>query len=192
MIRNDKLRVALNIGHYFKKPVWDSGAINRTHNITEWEYNRSLVFDHLEQKFLYNTEVDIIPISAPWSTLPNAVNKTNADLCISFHCNAFNGNATGTETLYFKYSEKGKQIAQLFQTNIVATLGLPNRGIKDRTSADRGGALLQKTNMPCIILEPFFIDNNTDLAVGLEKKAELANMYYHLITEKVKPILERL
>ena len=40
---------------------------------------------------------------------------------------------------------------------------LKNRGFKSKTVEDRSGYLLKYTKAPCIILEPFFIDNINDL-----------------------------
>ena len=58
---------------------------------------------------------------------------------------------------------KGKQIAELFQENMLHILELPNRGVKGISVEDRGGNLLRYTNAPCVLIEPFFIDNNNDL-----------------------------
>ncbi|UCG13233.1 MAG: N-acetylmuramoyl-L-alanine amidase [Deltaproteobacteria bacterium] len=41
----------------------------------------------------------------------------------------------------------------------------------------RGGYLLRYTNAPCVIAEPFFIDNDEDLAKANEDLAGLAAVY---------------
>ncbi len=64
-------------------------------------------------------------------------------------------------------------LAGAIQRNVVACLMLPNRGAKGRTEGSRGGLMLQRTRAPHVIVEPFFIDNPSDLSVGETCKLEL-------------------
>ena len=50
----------------------------------------------------------------------------------------------------------------------------------------RGSYLLYRTNAPCNIIEPFFIDNNSDLKLGKEKKRE----YVEAIKKSIKEYFE--
>ena len=102
------------------------------------------------------------------------LNKIGYDVIISLHCNAYNGYANGTEVLYWNTSKKGQVLAQALQENIVNTLGLTDRGLKPIKNGDRGAYLLRETDAPCVIIEPFFIDNENDFKVGKEKKDEYA------------------
>ncbi len=96
-------------------------------------------------------------------------------LLVEFHCNAFNGTASGTETLYALGSGKGAKAAQAVQDALVEELGLPNRALKPVLPEGRGGYLLHGVMQPAIIPEPFFIDNDNDLARG--QGCNLASAY---------------
>ena len=66
--------------------------------------------------------------------LINDLNKAAGkdDIILSFHLNSGVVTATGTETLYWHTSTKGKKLAGLVQKNLVKVLGLADRGIKIR------------------------------------------------------------
>jgi len=154
-------KCALVVGHTAAR----SGARNAVYNISEFQWNDRLVHlladslhDPIEEPTL---ETEII-YRATYNQLPNDVNAVNPDFVVSFHCNAYNQQASGTETLYYHSSTKGKAIAQIFQDNIVSVLRLPDRGIKPKGAEDRGGYLLRYTKAPAVLLEPFFIDNVKD------------------------------
>lgn len=105
------------------------------------------------------------------------VNALKADLAIELHLNAFNGNASGTEMIYWPASIKGKALAAKLQIAAVRALKLPDRGIKGPQAGGRGTAFLRQTNMPAVICESFFIDNAKDLARGNMFKDSLAVAY---------------
>jgi len=152
-------KVALVIGH----SAQSKGAINENYFMTEYAYNNLLVH-RIVNRIIYDN-LPIAPIEIfrdGYANLPADINYYDPVLIISFHCNAFNTKASGTETLYYHKSRLGQVAAQIFQNNLVKILKLPNRGTKPRTCEDRGGFLLKYTKAPCIILEPFFIDNDSD------------------------------
>ena len=68
-------------------------------------------------------------------------------------------------------------IAEILKNALVENLKLPDRVIKPKTSEDRGGYLLRYTKAPCVIAEPFFIDNDDDLARAQEDLEGLAEAY---------------
>jgi len=74
-------------------------------------------------------------------------------------------------------------MAEIFNSNLVSVLGLPDRGIKGRGTEDRGGFLLRYTNAPCIICEPFFIDNNKDFDRVKERYEDLVSAYVKSIND---------
>ena len=119
--------------------------------------------------------------------LPADVNIYAPDFCISLHCNAahpdYTGKWNGTETLYYHRSKKGKLMAEILQKNIVDALAFKDRGILPRTTESRGGYLLRYTNMPCIIAEPFFIDNNNAYKTVIERYDKLVQAYTKSIEE---------
>jgi hypothetical protein len=91
--------------------------------------------------------------------------------------------ASGTEVLYYHKSENGKKMAKILLNHLVEYLKLPNRGVKPKTVEDRGGPLLRYTKAPCVIAEPFFIDNNSDLVRVQEDLDGLAVVYAKAIDE---------
>jgi N-acetylmuramoyl-L-alanine amidase len=146
------MKVAIIIGH---SPS-DKGACNS--GFCEFDYNQIVAHSILEQSDL---DIEIV-YRDDYHSLPDKVNKTGADIAISLHCNAFNKEASGCETLY-SGSKKGLELAQKVHAKILPVFGNPDRGIKKRRLKDRGGWILHKTKMPCVILEPFFIDNDEEL-----------------------------
>jgi len=158
-------RCALVIGHRADRP----GACNKTYNICEFEFNSKLV-NNIMASFADpiepNVNIELIKVlRRTYKELPNDINKLNPDFIVSFHCNAFNGKTSGTETLYYYKSEKSRKAAEIFQKNLVKALNLPDRGIKGKGEEDRGGYLLKNTNAPCVLIEPFFIDNDKEFEI---------------------------
>ena len=86
----------------------------------------------------------------------NRANKYNVDVFVSIHFNAFNGQAYGTEVLYF--SSSGKRIAAPVLKEI-ASLGFYNRGLKYRNNLH----VLKATRMPAILIECCFCDSAKDM-----------------------------
>lgn len=167
---------ALIIGHKKGSP----GASNASSGITEFDYNEQLAID-IENA---STQVAVQRVyRRTYKTLPEDVNQLNPDFIISLHCNAFNQAASGTEVLYYYRSKKGKQVAHILQTNLVNALALKDRGIKDKRVENRGGFLLKYTNAPCVISEPFFIDNDHDLEIAKSNHEKLVKAHVDAINE---------
>ena len=153
------LECALVIGHKRASP----GASNRASGLTEFSFNEALAFEiEMEVSGLHVQKV----YRRTYSSLPGDINELNPDFIISLHCNAFDESATGTEVLYYHRSTQGKLAAEILRDHLVNALGLKNRGIRPKTSEDRGGYLLRYTAAPCVIAEPFFIDNDSDLEIA--------------------------
>ena len=163
------MRIALIVGH----SKTSQGAVNKNSKLSEFQYNDVLVNDIYA--LLIKRGFDVVLVYRnTYKALPKKVNATNPDIIISFHCNAYNCKASGSEVLYHYRSKNGEQLAKKLQKAIVKVLKLPDRGIKPRSVEDRGGYLLKYTNAPCVIIEPFFIDNDNDLATARAKHNELA------------------
>ncbi len=167
---------ALVIGHKKSSP----GAININHNVTEFDFNEDLAL-RIEKK-VNHTEIRKV-YRRTYKELPDDINAICPDLVVSLHCNAFNTKASGTEVLYYHKSEKGKKMADNLQNHFVEHLKLPDRGVKPKSAEDRGGYLLRYTKAPCVIAEPFFIDNDNDLAKAQGDMEGLAKAYAEAIEE---------
>jgi len=168
----------LIIGHTEKSP----GAINSNSGISEFEFNDNLAWRTPSNNCIrpyYRTSYKSLPLEA---------NRMRPDFIIELHCNAFNKKASGTEMLYYHGSEKGRQMAEILQNEIVNCLGLADRGIKPKTEKDRGGYLLKHTKAPCVIAESFFIDNNKDLKTAQDNIEALAEAYGRAI-DKIAEVI---
>lgn len=150
------MKIALVVGHKPNSP----GACNSHRNICEFPFNDKLITE-LAARVANKHEIEIV-YRDTYNGLPAKIDALNPKFIVSFHCNAFNTKATGTETLYYHKSKKGVAIADIFQRNMVAALGLSDRGLKPKSAEDRGGYLLRYTKAPCVLIEPFFIDNDSD------------------------------
>lgn len=183
------MKCGLIVGHKANKP----GACNKNSNICEYQFNDQLacdIYDYLKEE-KSNTSIQIIRRQT-YRELPDDVNLLNPDFCISLHCNAahpdYTGKWNGTETLYYHKSKKGKSMAEIVQKNIVEVLEFKDRGILPRKTEDRGGYLLRYTDMPCIIAEPFFIDNNSAYKTVIERYDRLVRAYAYSI-EKIAEVI---
>lgn len=157
------MKAALVIGHQLSSP----GASNKNYGVNEFQFNERLAHDVAQGLTKAGIDHEVI-YREHYKELPEKINSVNPDCIISFHCNAFDTNATGTETLYYHNSIHSKLLANICQSNIVSALGLTDRGLLPRHSEDRGGYLLRYTDAPCVIIEPFFIDNDNDFRTATE------------------------
>lgn len=173
---------ALVIGHKKRSP----GAKNVEANLTEFDFNEDLAL-RIEKK-VQNGEIQRI-YRRTYKELPDDINTLEPDFIVSLHCNAFNGKVSGTEVLYYHKSERGKEIAEILLNHLIEHLKLPNRGIKPKTTEDRGGYLLCYTNASCVIAEPFFIDNDDDLARAQEDMDGLVAAYAAAIDQISKEVV---
>ena len=174
-------KCALVIGHKKSSP----GASNKSSGLTEFVFNDKLAIDIEEE--ISGVEVQRV-YRRTYNSLPGDINELNPDFIVSLHCNAFDGSVSGTEVLYYHRSTKGKFIAGILNEQLVEALGLKNRGLKPKTAEDRGGYLLRNTVAPCMIAEPFFIDNNEDLKTATDKRDLLVKAYANGIEAIAKSI----
>jgi N-acetylmuramoyl-L-alanine amidase len=181
-----KPEVLLIVGHQ----PWSPGARNKgkqgpEQDVYEYWFNRPLVSNIMAmlQAFGIDARQDEYHIGegnvAGWDR--------KSQLLIEFHCNAFDMQASGTEVLYAEGSEKGQKCATVLLDHLVQELKLPNRGIKPKVRSDRGGYLLWGVQQVALIPEPFFIDNDADLARARE--CNLAGAYARGIEYCVRHVL---
>lgn len=163
------MKVCIDIGHCPSAP----GAKNRHHGITEYRFWKTFapqvanyINGYGHETVIVNRETD--GGGTGMTACVRACNEANADVIVALHGNAYNGKASGSETLYWHTSPRGRRLAQCIQEQIVRLLGLPDRGIKPITGTERGGAQLRGTVAPCVIVEPFFIDNTADYEHALD------------------------
>ena len=163
-------RVCIDVGHTPTK----SGALNDKTGVSE--YSQNLKLSNLLAERLHRLQmIPGVVYRETYSGLPELINQTNADICISVHANAATtAAATGTETLYCASSVRSKKLADIVQSYMIAALDLRDRCIKPLHLSDRGGSLVAKTIMTHVIIEPYFLSNDNDLRIANDRMDLLA------------------
>lgn len=83
-------------------------------------------------------------------------NRQDLDYFISFHFNAYNGKAFGTEV----YTYEGRQFEDALEVcKNISNLGFANRGVKNGT----GLYVVKKTKAKSMLIECCFVDNAEDV-----------------------------
>ena len=108
----------------------------------------------------------------------DASNYWGADLFVSIHCNSFNTYAQGTETFYFYGSSSGEKLATCIHKQLVNSLPLVNRGVKQK-----GFQVIADTNCPAVLVETAFIDNPDDAKLLVEREDDFARAIARGVTD---------
>jgi N-acetylmuramoyl-L-alanine amidase len=160
--------LAIDLGHNASP---DTGAVGI---LKEDECTREVVKELI--KLLEEGEHPYILVKPDKATSVNnslnqrcyVANMSGADLFISLHCNAFNGQAHGTEIFLSNLDQSRPvyQQAKRIINNLVNSLDTWNRGLKAGNLA-----VLRGTKMPAMLIEFCFIDNKGDCEKFNAKKA---------------------
>ena len=113
----------------------------------------------------------------------DASNESEADLFISIHCNACNGNARGTEVWYYHRSANGELLADCIRNQIVDALGTADRGSKRAKPGVNGLYVLNNTGATAVLVELAFIDNEQDAQLLCEKQDDFARAIARGVTD---------
>ena len=148
------MKIFLNPGHC---PNSDSGACG--FGLTEADIALDIAKRTRDYLKVLDAEVKIFQFDG-LAEIVDVANYWNADLFVSIHCNAFNSQARGTETIYF--SDEGAELAKCIQKQIVSSLGTVDRGIKDKIAGGYDAYVCKFTNCPAVLVETAFIDNVDD------------------------------
>ena len=167
------MKFCINAGHCYGVVP---GAIGQ--NGTQEAYITKIITSHVKN-YLETKGYEVISVSD--KSLNKVCKTSNENRCnyfISIHCNASeNHNARGTETFYFKGSEKGKRLAQEINDEIVKTMKTNNRGIKETTEL----YVIKNTKAPAVFVECEFISNLD----GEKLLKEKANVFAQAITRGI-------
>ncbi len=171
----------LVVGHSAAK----SGAVNLSSGVSEFDFNSKLAA-RIGELVLANPRIQLSVIyRKSYRRLPEEVNTLNPDFCLSLHCNAFDTQTSGTQTLYYHTYEQSKALAEVVQREIVKCLGLRDRGVVGVTDSGRGAHILKNIKAPCVIVESFFIDNDLDVKRANERFEDLARSFARFIQHRV-------
>ena len=164
------MKIFLNPGHC---PSSDSGACG--FGLTEADLAldiAKLTRDYLK---VLDAEVKIFQFDG-LEEIVDVANYWDADLFVSIHCNAANGQARGTETFY--YDTVDRVLANCIQKQIVSSLGTVDRGIKESNFY-----VVKHTNCPAVLVETAFIDNADDNYLLDVKRDDFAKAIARGITD---------
>ena len=172
------MKIFINPGHMVGI---DSGAVNRNLGVTE----AAIVLDisNLVEKYLKQAGYEVMSLqsdnlngeSPSFKNVCATANDWGADAFVSIHCNAFNTEARGTETLCYSVNGEGGRLAKTIHNQLMPTLKtldstIPDRGIKERKEL----TVLRRTDMPAVLVEVAFIDNEADVKLLINKKDDIA------------------
>lgn len=149
------MKVFINPGH---DRVYDSGAINSVTGARECDIVAKA--GKLLAGYLQTAGLEVRTLQDDSLALVCAEsNDWGADLFVSLHCNAFNTQARGTETLYKSFN--GQRLAGFIQSQIIRSVPTIDRGCKKRDDL----WVLNGTNAVAVLVEMAFIDNMDDLVL---------------------------
>lgn len=184
------MKVFINPGHDQK---YDSGAVNPNSGLREADVAAevgALVVDYLEAascECQIMQSDNLAPTPAGRSeytdrqglTVTETANEWGADLFVSIHCNAANAAAQGTEVECFGGGGAGEALAQCIQSQIVGSLGTVDRGVKYMPKL----LVLRYTDMPAVLVEMAFIDNDEDAALLADEQDDFARAIARGVTD---------
>lgn len=155
------MRISVNAGH--TKSGSGSGADYKGFN--EGEIARAVANALIKRlrndgHAVYNSTVNAAPSqNAYLKEVCRLANRSGAELFVSIHCNASaSRKGHGVEC----WTWKGDRVPQAVKIcENVAKLGFRNRGIKD----GRGLYVVKHTKAVAVLVELFFLDNETDRAL---------------------------
>ena len=155
------MRICINGGHY---PGEDSGAVGGN-GLQEADVVQRIM--ELVSYYLQQIGYETLPVQEnELQDICDASNNFNADLFISIHCNsAGSAEAKGTEVWYNDGSAVGQKLATYILNQILGSLPVESRGVKDAVPGVNGLYVLKNTDCPAVLVETAFISNSDDEAL---------------------------
>lgn len=152
-------RLALVVGHNSEK----QGAVRGDTGETEFVWNSDLA-KMIEQEARAYPGLEVrtfhrrpgLGYTREIRQVYEETDRWGANATVELHFNAASSpDATGTETLT-SGTPASMALAVLVNQEMVAALGLRDRGVRTRSAGDRGGASLMSGRAPAVLIEPFF------------------------------------
>ena len=130
--------------------------------------------------YLRAAGLEVKLFQADWlEQICDASNYWDSDLFVSIHCNAAdNPIARGTETYYFYGSTVGRELAEYIHAQIVWSVPITNRGVKES-----GFAVLSGTKCPAVLIETAFISNVDDAILLVKHEDDFARAIARGVTD---------
>ncbi len=148
------------------------GAVGRDGNSVVYEKDIALAIALLVRDLLLKEKATVTMTREDDSTVdlydrPKLANEKGADFFISIHCDSTPkpNSASGTTTYFHASDPDGRALAQAIQKHVAAVTGLPNRGAQTDTAIYQSGfAVLRRSEMPAVLIEVAYINNDKDRA----------------------------
>ena len=183
------MKVFINPGH---DTTYDSGAVNPNTGLRECDVAAEVgarVAAYLEAagcECQIMQSDNLAPTPAGRSeytdrqrlTVTETANEWGADIFVSIHCNAASTAARGTEVECYG-GGAGEQLATCIQNQIVGSIGTVDRGVKYMPQL----LVLKYTDMPAVLVEMAFIDNDDDCALLVNRQDDFARAIARGITD---------
>ena len=174
-------KVFINPGHC---PGVDSGAVNPNSGMQEADV--ALAIGTLVQGYLEAAGVEVqllqsdnLMYDGDGPCVCDTANEWQADIFVSIHCNAANTDARGTEVEIYPGSESSISLGDCIQFQIVSSLGTVDRGLKERPML----IVLKNTDMPAVLVETAFIDNDYDAQLLANNQDDFARAIARGVTD---------
>lgn len=173
--------IGLCVGHSRKIGTRiEGGAVAVDGKTNEWAYNRTLarhIAAHLKSHRVASLTVDHYEGAGYGSAqrwLASHLKAAGVTLALELHFNSASPTANGHEWLYWHSSTNGKRLAsELNQNMCFGITQIKSRGIKAKTSVDRGAEFLSGTHCPAVICEPFFGSHAGDWQIAAENSSRI-------------------
>lgn len=170
--------MVFDVGHW--PPPGDTGAINTFLGITENEWCYTLASAckwFAMEKGLYSCCV--VTRTTTLHDLCKEINTLNPMFVLSFHLNGFlDPCVSGTETLYWPTSTKGRVAAEILQQRMVGALGLRDRGAKPGRLYQLGAI-----KATAVLIEPGFLTSEFDIGRMHDRYQQLINAIVYGVGE---------
>ncbi|MCK9513575.1 MAG: N-acetylmuramoyl-L-alanine amidase [Pigmentiphaga sp.] len=151
-------RIALVVGHNPRA----QGAVRVTDGRTEYDWCGALAEQVAALEPGRYVVIRRTPGAGEIARAYAEVDASGATASVELHFNSFSTpSATGTETL-ISGSAASRRLATLVQAEMVAALGLRDRGLKQTAPKQGGHAALNAGRPPAILIEPYFGSNRAD------------------------------
>ena len=180
------MKVFINPGHS-PNGVPDPGASNAYTHLRECDVAKAV--GDLVEKYLAAAGVGVVgniqsdnlfhDSDYDQPCVVDAANSSDADIFVSIHCNAFNEAARGTEVEVYQYGGDAEKLANCIQKQIVDALGTLDRGVKERPNL----VVLKRTDMPAVLVELAFIDEENDEVLLRTKQDDFARAIARGVTD---------
>ena len=181
------MKIFINPGHTPQSEIdagidWDCGArgFGLQENLVAWSIG-SMVENFLSDAG-YDTKLfqsgdlaEIVDVSNYWG----------ADIFVSIHCNALNGQVCGTTSIYYEFSDEGAKLAQAIQNQIVSRLDIVDRGIANKIGNGYDSYVCKHTHCPACLVETAFIDNPADNLLLADNQEDFARAIACGITDYI-------